>query len=75
MASDQTRLLKQLRADDEQYRKILSDAASLASSIQSLKAAGSARWVALASLGISLVALLLSHKSAHPMLSSVVGWF
>jgi hypothetical protein len=68
MASDQAALLAQLKADDEHYRDVVSEAASLTSSMQALRISRVARWIAAASLAVSL--LVFSFVAADPK----IGW-
>ncbi len=75
MASDQHQMLVQLRADDEQFRDLLSAAVSLTSSIQSLRASRVARWIAAASLVTSLLLVMLGDGTQHPRVATLVQWF
>jgi len=74
IASDQGEMLVQLRADDEQFRDLLSAAVSLTSSIQSLRASRVARWIAAASLVTSLLLVMLGDGTQHPRVATLVQW-
>lgn len=74
LASDQAALLAQLKADDEHYRDVLSEAASLTSSMQALRTSRVARWIAAASLGVSLVVFSFSDVAQHPLIVALIHW-
>ncbi|OBB15858.1 hypothetical protein A5662_06450 [Mycobacteriaceae bacterium 1482268.1] len=75
MAEDQAEMLKQLRSDDKNLRDVLSEAASLNSSMQALRISRTARRISAASLAIALVAVSVSKVSEHSILSAVVSAF
>jgi hypothetical protein len=68
---EQTRMLETLRAADNDYRGILTAAASLTSSLQSIRMAKTAIWVAMVSLGIAAVTLLITDISKHSLFGIV----
>jgi hypothetical protein len=72
---EQTRMLETLRAADNDYRGILTAAASLTSSLQSIRMAKTAIWVAMVSLGIAAVTLLITDISKHSLFGIVAQWF
>jgi len=74
LAADQATILELLKADDEQYREILTAALSLTSSMQSLRASRVARWIATASLVTSFLLLMLSDSAQHPRIATVAEW-
>ncbi|ORW43074.1 hypothetical protein AWB90_18115 [Mycobacterium paraense] len=74
MASDQAALLARLKADDEHYRDVVSEAASLTSSLQALRTSRAARWIAAASLAVSLAVFSFSNVAEHPLIVAVIHW-
>jgi hypothetical protein len=67
-------MLETLRAADNDYRGILTAAASLTSSLQSIRLAKTAIWVALSSLGVAAVTLLITDISKHSPFVIVAHW-
>ena len=74
LASEQAALLAQLKADDEHYREVVSEAASLTSSMQALRTSRVARWIAAASLALSLVVFSSSGVAQHPLIVALIHW-
>jgi hypothetical protein len=74
LLTDQMRMLETLRAADNDYRGILTAAASLTSSLQSIRMARAAIWVAMASLGVATVTLLITDISKHSIFGGIAGW-
>jgi hypothetical protein len=68
------RMLETLRAADNDYRGILTAAASLASSLQSIRMARAAIWVAMASLAVATVTLLITDISKHNLFGIIAEW-
>jgi hypothetical protein len=73
MAEDQAEMLTQLQSDDKKYRDVLSEAASLNSSMQALRTSRVARGIAAASLAVSLATVSVSKVSDHSVLSTAVS--
>jgi hypothetical protein len=73
MAEDQAERLTQLQSDDKKYRDVLSEAASLNSSMQALRTSRTARRIAAASLAVSLATISVSKVSEHSVLSTAVS--
>ena len=67
-------MLETLRAADNDYRGILTAAASLTSSLQSIRLAKMAIWVAISSLGVAAVTLLITDISKHSLFGNVAHW-
>jgi hypothetical protein len=74
LLNEQMGMLETLRAADNDYRGILTAAASLTSSLQSIRLAKMAIWVAISSLGIAAVTLLIADISKHSLLVIVAHW-
>lgn len=74
LLNEQTRMLETLRAADSDYRGILTAAASLTSSLQSIRVAKTAIWVAMVSLGIAAITLLITDISKHSLFGIVAEW-
>lgn len=74
LLADQTRMLETLRAADNDYRGILTAAASLTSSLRSIRMAKTAIWVAISSLGAAAVTLLITDISKHSLFGIVARW-
>ncbi|OCB21099.1 hypothetical protein A5674_03285 [Mycobacterium malmoense] len=74
LVTEQMRMLETLRAADNDYRGILTAAASLASSLQSIRLAKTAIWVAISSLGVAAVTLLIADISRHSLFGFVAEW-
>jgi len=74
LLTDQTRMLESLRAADNDYRGILTAAASLTSSLQSIRIARAAIWVAMGSLGVATVTLLITDISMHSLFGIIANW-
>jgi hypothetical protein len=74
LLTDQMRMLETLRAADNDYRGILTAAASLTSSLQSIRMARAAIWVAMASLGVATVTLLITDVSKHNLFGIIAEW-
>jgi hypothetical protein len=70
----QTRMLEALAVADRDYREILASAASLTSSMRSLRAGTIALCVALASLVVAGMALLLTDAPDHSQLDVILEW-
>jgi hypothetical protein len=75
MAEDQAKMLKQLQSDDNNYRDVLSEAASLNSSMQALRTSRTARGIAAASLAVALATVSVAKVSDDSVLSAVVSAF
>ena len=75
LISDQSDMLDELRVADELYRTILPVSASLASSMQALRASRIARWIASLSLITSLLLLFLADTARTPRIVTLVHWF
>lgn len=73
MAEDQAEMLTQLQSDDKKYRDVLSETASLNSSMQALRTSRRTRWIAAASLAVALATVSLSQVSEHPRIAAVVS--
>ncbi|MDD4867609.1 MAG: hypothetical protein PHQ28_10985 [Mycobacterium sp.] len=74
LLNEQTRMLDTLRAADDDYRGILTAAASLTSSLRSIRMARTAIWVAMVSLGVAAVTLLTTDISKHNLFGIVAHW-
>lgn len=74
LRTQQIKMLKTLATADGDYRQILTSAASLTSSMQTLRSGRVAVWVSLASLVVAATALLLSSPPEHSQLDNAVGW-
>lgn len=74
LLNDQMGMLETLRAADNDYRGILTAAASLTSSLQSIRLAKTAVWVAISSLGVAAVTLLITDISRHGLFGIVAHW-
>jgi hypothetical protein len=74
LPTDQMRMLETLRAADNDYRGILTAAASLTSSLQSIRIARAAIWVAMAALGVATVTLLITDISKHNLFGIIAEW-
>jgi hypothetical protein len=74
LLTEQTRMLETLRAADNDYRSILTAASSLTSSLQSIRMARTAIWVAIGSLGVAAVTLLITDMSKHSLFGIVAEW-
>lgn len=74
LLDEQMRMLEALRAADNDYRGILTAAASLTSSLRSIRMTRTAIWVATGSLGIGAVTLLITDISKHSIFSVVAEW-
>jgi hypothetical protein len=74
LLKEQTRMLETLRAADNDYRGILTAAASLTSSLRSIRMARTAFRVAMASLVVAAVTLLITDISKHSLLGMVARW-
>jgi hypothetical protein len=74
LLNEQMGMLETLRAADNDYRGILTAAASLTSSLQSIRLAKAAIWVALSSLGVAAVTLLIADISKHSLFVIVAHW-
>lgn len=74
LVSGQTEMLERLRAADEQYRSLLTMAASLTSAMQAVKASRIARWIAALSLVVSLLLLALADTAETPRVVSLLQW-
>jgi hypothetical protein len=74
LLNEQMGMLETLRAADNDYRGILTAAASLTSSLQSIRLAKTAVWVALSSLGVAAVTLLITDISKHSLFIIVAHW-
>jgi hypothetical protein len=77
----QKRMLKALAVADRDYREILTSAASLTSSMQTLRTGTAALWVALVSLtvtaftlAVASLALLLTEAPKHSQWDVVAQW-
>jgi hypothetical protein len=70
----QTRMLESLAVADRDYREILTSAASLTSSMQSLRAGAVALLVASASLVVAGLTLLLTEAPAHSQFDVITQW-
>lgn len=70
----QADMLATLADVDRDYRDILTSAASLTGSMQSLRWGRVALWVALASLAVSATTLLLSEAPHHSQFHAIVQW-
>ena len=75
LLADQTSMLDTLRAADNDYRGILTAAASLTSSLKSIRLAWAAIWVAAVSLGVAAVTLLITDISEHNLWGIIANWF
>ncbi|WP_157137528.1 hypothetical protein [Mycobacterium parascrofulaceum] len=75
LLNEQMGMLETLRAADNDYRGILTAAASLTSSLQSIRLAKTAIWVAISSLGVAVVTLLITDISKHSLFGIVAHWF
>lgn len=73
-AGAQDDLLNRLKEADEQFRAILPVSASLASSMQALRASRVARWIAALSLLTSLLLLSLADTAATPRIETLLRW-
>jgi hypothetical protein len=73
LAEDQAEMLTQLQSDDKKYRDVLSEAASLNSSMQALRTSRVARGIAAASLAVSLATVSVSKVSEHSLIATVVS--
>lgn len=74
LRTQQKKMLKTLATADSDYRQILTSAASLTSSMQSLRSGRVAVLVSLASLAVAATALLLSPPPQHSQLDNIAGW-
>lgn len=74
LTTDQRDMLDQLKEADEQYRTILPVSASLASSMQALRASRIARWIASMSLVVSLLLLALADTATSPRIATLLQW-
>ncbi len=74
LLTEQMRMLETLRAADNDYRGILTAAASLTSSIKSVGMARTAIWVAMGSLAVAAVTLLITDISKHSLFRIVAEW-
>jgi hypothetical protein len=74
LLNEQMGMLETLRAADNDYRGILTAAASLTSSLQSIRLARAAIWVAISSLGVAAVTLLITDISKHSLFVIVAHW-
>ncbi|MGY4652492.1 hypothetical protein [Mycobacterium sp. URHB0021] len=74
LLTEQMRMLETLRAADNDYRGILTAAASLTSSLKSIRLAWAAVWVAIASLGVAAVTLLITDISMHNLWGAIANW-
>jgi hypothetical protein len=74
LLNEQMGMLETLRAADNDYRGILTAAASLTSSLQSIRLAKAAIWVAISSLGVAAVTLLITDISRHSLFVIVAHW-
>lgn len=70
----QTRMLEALAVADRDYREILTSAASLTSSMRSLRVGTIALCVALASLVVAGMTLLLTNAPDHSQLDVILEW-
>ncbi len=70
----QADMLETLAEVDRDYRGILTSAASLTSSMQSLRWGRLALWVALASLAVAATTFLLSEAPHHNKFHAIVQW-
>lgn len=74
LLTEQMRMLETLRAADNDYRGILTAAASLTSSIKSVGMARTAIWVAMGSLAVAAVTLLITDISKDSLFRIVAEW-
>lgn len=74
LLDEQARMLETLRAADNDYRGILTAAASLTSSLQSIRMAKTAFRVAAASLVVAVVTLLITDISKHSLFGTIGHW-
>ncbi|ORA09106.1 hypothetical protein [Mycobacterium arosiense] len=74
LLNEQTRTLETLRAADNDYRGILTAAASLTSSLRSIRMARTAIWIAMASLVVAAVTLVITDISKHSLAGTVAHW-
>lgn len=74
LLNEQMGMLETLRAADNDYRGILTAAASLTSSLQSIRLAKTAIWVAISSLGVAAVTLVITDISKHSVSGIVAHW-
>ena len=74
LLNEQTRTLELLRVADSDYRGILTAAASLTSSLRSIKMARTAFRVAMASLVVASVTLLITDISKRSLFGFVADW-
>lgn len=74
LLTDQTRMLDTLRAADNDYRGILTAAASLTSALRSIWLAWAALGVAMVSFVVAAVTLLITDVSKHSLFTIVAQW-
>lgn len=74
LLTDQTRMLEALRAADNDYRGILTAAASLTASLRSIRMAQAAIWFAIISVGVAAVTLLITDISHHSLFTLIAEW-
>lgn len=74
LLNEQMGMLETLRAADNDYRGILTAAASLTSSLQSIRLAKTAIWVAITSLCVAAVTLVITDISKHSVFGIVAYW-
>lgn len=74
LLDEQTRMLETLRAADDDYRGILTAAASLTASLRSIRMARTATLVAMVSFGVAAVTLAITDISKHSLFGIVGQW-
>lgn len=74
LVADQYDMLDRLADADGFYRGLLGVSASLASSMQALRASRIARWIAVLSLIASLLLLSLADTATSPRIVAVIQW-
>lgn len=74
LRSRQADLMDAIKEADDDFRGVLSSAASLSASIQSSKIARVARTVSLASLAVSVTTFLLTDVGNNPKWHSILHW-
>lgn len=74
LLNEQMGMLETLLAADEDYRGILTAAASLTSSLESLRVAKTAVWVAISSLGVAAATLLITNVSDDNLFGVLARW-
>lgn len=74
LLNEQMGMLETLLSADNDYRSILTAAASLTSSLESLRVAKTAVWVAISSLGVAAATLLITNMSDDNLFGVLARW-